>query len=374
MITLTESQDKALNLVVIASNTNARLFILWYGGVRAGKTFGAVRAFIEHSLTRTNANYIIAGYVLRSIINNVVPYFRTICDEMDLEYNVVEGGVNPRVEIGTNRFLFYGGDKTGTSKKSQGLTADGLLADEYELLNRDFLKQCEARISKDAALRIYTSNKGQKYSWAKKEYYDRLVAGYIDGVIIDSNPEENTFINDDFWDEKEREFEGNYKERFLRNRFTLDSPSLYDVSYIDFDDDMKLTILGVYSYGNDHFTIPFYLFDRSFVLGEIEEYKAPIKLDIDNDHVLLMINSSAPKLAREMVHNGYNVKGYLDMFAPTKVEMSQRAFANSKVAVLDNAEYTKEVIETYNTPGVGNPAITLIDSVIEYLNRSEQWL
>lgn len=371
----TPSQQTVFDLVQKYDRNNTRLFILWYGGIRAGKTFGAVDGLVEHSIARENTNYIVAGYVLRSIINNVVPYFQTIAKDRKLKIKSIEGGVNPRIELESNRFLFYGGDKHGRGKNIQGATASGLLIDEYELLNRDFVKQCEARISGDNAIRIYTSNKGQPYSWAKKEYYDRITNGEIEGVIVDSNPDENTFISDDYWEEKYSEFEGVYKSRFLDNEFSFDNQGIYPVKFADKILSDYPEVIVIYSYAQHHLTIPFYSEPGGYVIGEVEHREFPINIDGFDNRSILLINSTAPVLGRELTYAKYYVRGYSDMFMPFKAELCQRAFGYGKVRVLDTAKECIEHIESYSVPGLSeSPVIAAIESTIEYLARTNRWI
>ena len=379
--TLTPSQNDVISLVDKYHDTSDRLFVLWYGGIRAGKTYGMVRAGIHHSLKRENANYIVGGFVLRSIINNVTPYFREICDELELEYKIVEGGVNPRVEIGTNRFLFYGGDNKRRSNNVQGATAVGLLLDEFELLDRDFVKQCEGRISKDASLRIYTSNKGQPYSWAKMEYYDRALSGEIDAQIIDTDPTENIFVGGDFWEEKITEYDDNYRNRFINNEFTLEQTPLYTVDFVDEPESKALDLTILYSYGRYHFTIPVYKpasedgnDEDYFILGELEEKSSPVNPKSLSRYGVTIINATASRLGRELTNLGFIVRGYSDMFLPHKYELAQRAFSNGNIKVSSEAPIIKQALETHSYPSMNEtPIIDAIESGIEYLTRMYRW-
>jgi len=371
----TPSQQKALDLVAQYGINSERLFILWYGGIRAGKTYGMVRAGIEHSLTQENKNYILGGFVLRSIINNVTPYFKEICESLDLKYKLVSGGINPRIEIGSNTFLFYGGDRSSRASNIQGATAIGLLIDEFELLDRNFVKQCEARISNSGALRIYTSNKGQPYSWAKREYYDRAQNGEIDAIVIDSNPEENTFVEQEFWDEKITEYDEYHRKRFIDNEFSLVLEPLYTPERVMLDGETLVPLKTIYSYGRNHFVIPFYKpKDGPYIIGEIEHQDVPIDISNLERHGTTLVNSSANVLGRELIKNRFTVRGYLDVFLPHKAELCQRAFGHGRVAVLGDAKETIEHIEQYSIPGMtDNPAISVIESTIEYLARTNRW-
>ena len=375
MIGYTPTQQQVMDLIDKSCVDKSRLFILWFGGIRAGKTYGMVRAAIKHAEYRENSNYIVGGFTLRSIINNLVPYFKEICHELEIDYKIVEGGINPRVEIGSNRFLFYGGDKSGRDKNVQGATAVGLIIDEFELLNHDFIKQCEGRISNDNALRIYTSNKGQPYSWAKKEYYDRVVKGEIEGVLIDSNPKENTFIKEDFWKEKESEYDDYYRRRFIENEFTLELEPVYDVEKTKLDvDKAMLELTAIYSYSKYHFSIPFYKLGDVYIIGNVKGETSPVDISGLSPYGDVMVNSTASMLAREITQKRRNVRGYSDMFLPHKYELAQRAFTSGNVMVDEDAGHTIEALDTYSFAGIGdNPEANVIESVIEYLARMKRW-
>ena len=372
---LTKSQTDVIELVDQHVTDNRRLFVLWYGGIRAGKTYGMVNAAIRHSLYQNHPkNYIVGGYVLRSLLNNVLPYFEEIATSLGLTYKTVKGGINPRIEIGGNSFLFYGGDRATRASNVQGATAIGLLLDEFELLDRDFVKQCEARISNDGALRIYTSNKGQPYSWAKREYYDRVVSGEIEARLVDSNPEENTFVAADYWQEKVSEYDDYYRKRFIENEFTLVSEPLYEVQRIANVVPDQTVLAVLYSYGKDHFVLPIFKVGTAYVLGDIKGMQAPVHTENLARNTPHLVNSNATMLGRELIKKRYIVRGYSDLFEPYKIELCQRAFASGKVLVFEDAKYTIEVLDRYAYAGVReNIEIAAIESGVEYLSRTNRW-
>ena len=156
---LLPTQQKVLDLTEDAIAADKRLFVLWYGTFRSGKTRGAVEAFMRHCRGKSN-KYIIGGFVLRSVINNVAPYFKEIGERDGVKVNVVGGNQNPRIEVDKSVFNIYGGDKLGRENAVKGMTANGLLLDEYDSLTQNFIQMCEGRISETGALRIYTANKG----------------------------------------------------------------------------------------------------------------------------------------------------------------------------------------------------------------------
>lgn len=374
--TLTPSQTEALNAVQEAIRDNERLFILWYGGVRAGKSFGAVNALIEHCLSREYSQYIVGGYVMRSVVNNIIPYFKQILDDKGVDYKVIQGGANPRIEVGTNTILLFGGDNYLRAKGLQGLTAAGLLLDEFENLDYDFVKQAEARISAAGALRIYTSNKGQPYSWAKREYYDRAVAGEISAMLIDTEPIENTFVKQDYWDEKREDFTGVTAKRFLENDFALPFTPLYNPYTIYTEQVNEHAFSVIYSLGNTHYELPVDVNkDGEFIMCELAEL--PI---VPNEMCKMLIgdtylvNAEAARLGRELINGGKNVRGYFTD-GRGRTEMCQRAFASGKVKVWEAATRTMEAIHRYHTIGfIEDTLIIPIEAAVEYLARTHRWI
>ena len=170
---MTPDQITILTEVWAAMQSNARLFQLLYGGVRAGKSTAAALGTTLHSTARSGCEYIVGAYTQRQASAIFMPKYKIAAELLDLRYRESRATSNPHIEIGENLFSIYGGSDASRFKNVQGLTVAGLVLDEIPLLDREFMAQAEARTSERGALRIYTANKVHPYHWTTKYYYDR---------------------------------------------------------------------------------------------------------------------------------------------------------------------------------------------------------
>ena len=365
---LTPSQAEAMAAVEQALARNERLFILWYGGVRAGKTVGAVKAMLRHSLEREKVFYIVGGYTISSLAVNVCPVFEAEAEALGLTYHQVIGGRNSRMEIAGNTFLLYGGDHIGRDKRVQGLTAAGLMLDEFELLQKSFVRQCEARISLPGALRVYTNNKENPYSWATKEYYDRAKDGSLKCLLLDVPTPDNQFLDPTFIQEKIDEYDEVTRRRFIENEFALAFPPIYNAAHADFDGKRDISV--IYQYGVDCFELPFTNTEYGWVALKPVYHGIPARAaDFDAAGVFL-VNSNSPNLARDLRERRFLVRGYAADFEPYKIERCQRALASERVRLHPDAGDVLEWLNQYHEPGlIPNPIVTAFETGIDYIER-----
>lgn len=372
----TPTQKQALSAIAKSVADGERLFILWYGGVRAGKTDGACEGMVAHSLHRSDAMYILGGYTSRSVFSNIAPYLKKHAAANELHYKEYRGAVDPRIEIGDNLFAIYGGDKKGRDRAIQGATAAGLLLDEYELLDRDFIHQCEARISEPGALRIYTSNKTTRYTWAVKYYLNRALKGEIDALVLDADTGDNQFLDTSFIDEKVREYDDVVRGRFIDNKFSLLADPLYRAGIKDGSPvtNGNVDLVIIYHFGNDCFQIP--LSDEGAVwrVNEVRYQTPPFDAAAAIPASTYLVNGAAPVLARELRNLGHNVVGYAPEFVNHSVEICQRAFADNKIALCPEAETALEYVERYSVPGMYPGAVmTALECGVRYLAYVRDW-
>ena len=164
LATSTPSQKEAWNYTANLK-PNERGFIYWMGGVRSGKSFGSVMCLLEHMRTRKDKTYMVLCYTQSQGLTIFGKEIEKQAKTMKIECKVNRSAANPRVVFkdSGNEILFKGADKIGRDRNIQGLTLDGLIADEIPLLNKDALHQAEARVSGIGGIRIYTSNKTTPY-------------------------------------------------------------------------------------------------------------------------------------------------------------------------------------------------------------------
>ena len=345
-----------------------RLFILRLGGIRAGKSKGAVQCLIRHSLEYENQNYLVCHYTARLVLANLVPIFQSVCNQMELPLKVVRG-TSPRMEIGSNTFHIFGGADMGREKSIQGITAAGIIADEYPLLHRDFLAQAEARISVKGAIRIYTGNKGSPYHWATKHYYDRIKNGEINGVLIDSDVKDNQHLDETFIEERYSEYDDIHKTRFMDNEFALVLPPIYNVQ-LNTNDEIGYVVACIlwqrntqmlelaifYDEDNDYYTI------KSFGYSDI-----PIT-DTQSQANEVLISPNNPILRKAIRETKKRVRGYSDIPNTRIPEICQHLFAAGKIKVANNDNMMLQQIDEYNCIGLYNGIyIQAIETLCQYL-------
>lgn len=372
----TPSQERAIAYFDECVNVGKRPFILWYGGIRAGKTYGAADISMKQREIYPEKLFIVGGVTVRSIFTNMAPYFREIAEAQGLKYKESRGALFPRMEIGDTVFAIYGGEKEGSDKKVQGSTAAGLILDEYELLNRTFVKQCEMRVSVPGALRVYTSNKDNPYNWASREYYRKAQKGELDCLLLDVPTQDNQYLDTGFVDEKLRELDDDLKRRFIDNEFVLPYSPLYKPAMCEHEPgDAKPDVLVIYAYGVSCLDIPFYRLESGdWVIGDSELYPAPLNAHDVRDAKTYLVNSTARRLAKDMQGLRKQVRGYSPEFNPHRLELCQRAFSSGSLALADDAETLHEHIEQYHTPGFYQQEyLTGLESGIEYVNRMARW-
>ena len=226
---LTPSQQQAVAYLEACHKTGDRGFLWWSGGVRAGKSFGAMLLCMMHMRRRHGLQGMILGYTQAQLIQIFGRYAEVIAEEWDVKVKLSRSTANPRITFPdwNVEVLLRGADKVGRDKSIQGLTMDFLLVDEVPLLNKDALHQAEARLSGKGAFRVYTSNKQSPHHWTVKYYLRRIEQGLIPGKILDCGLSENQHVDSNYAAERAGEFSGNTLKRFIENEYSLDAPPLY---------------------------------------------------------------------------------------------------------------------------------------------------
>ena len=381
----TDGQRRVMTALNGAIAANDRLFVWWMGGVRSGKSYGAAMAFLEHCRHRENAQYIVLAYTASQAAKIYGPYFKLIGESMGMTVNVSRGTSDPKIDVwpdgraykrgmdGANTFLLRGADKEGRDKAIQGLTVDGLLADEVPLLHRATLHQAEARVSKPGGLRIYTSNKQSEYHWTAKYYLKRIVDGSIDGIVIDSNVAENSNIDPDYIAERSSEYEGNTLKRFMDNEFGLDGTPIYPVGLNMHENIKGEAIMAVYGHPGGYEVIVSRL-QRSPKLRltmtgaasypATEDIAALVKKTAERPLPLILLNGEQAILARSLRRLGCTVRGYQSGWRPSHGEILATACRNRWFWMQGNQTSLVEAVRTYDKPGAyGFPIMQAVESL-----------
>ena len=346
----TPSQQKALERLDKALETNKRLFVLWYGGIRAGKSYGAVALMMKHSLKRRNATYIIGGYTQRQVLSVIAPIFLELGEQCGLKVKVSRGTVNPRIEIGTNVFLIYGGGEAGKDSAVQGITASGLLLDEYPLLHPDFVAQAEARTSVAGALRIYTANKTSPYHWTTLHYYNRMKEGRIEGLLLDTHTEENQHLDSSFVMERLSEYDDLHAGRFMRNEFMLSLPSIYEWQIDTLGRVSEVSHSVITAEGGAYRLIgvietEYGIRVETHALSELNDL--PLQKIAHN----VILDASRPKLRAWLRSKGHSVRGFVPFYSKFRLERTQRAFNEGRIRIHPDRFEILQALDEYANAG-----------------------
>lgn len=368
----TPSQKQVMQLVT--GFRTQRNFIWWSGGVRAGKSFGSAMAFLEHQRDRKGKRYLVLAFTVTQAIEIYGPYFQAIGEAMGYTMKLVRGA-NSRIEVAetSNVFLLKGADKEGKDKSIQGLTMEGLLADEVVLLNRSALHQAEARVSGEGALRIYTSNKQSRYHWTYKYYVQRIERKEIAGMVIDCDLQDNHHVNADYQAERASEFTGNTLRRFIDNEFTLDGDPVFDakVGHCPLDG-RRETYLGIYGHAKGYEAVSATVIHGKSVHLQLwkafsfRRYQEIQPLLIDRPRCL--VNSEQLITARWLRRKGYPVKGYQEDVRGARVEVLKRMCAEERVWLNPDDDALMEAVKTYYNPkSMDFPVVLAIEALGEVL-------
>ena len=369
----TPHQRAALDAVDAALAADDRLFILNYGGVRAGKSTGAAMACLVHASQRQGQTYLIAAATQRQGMAIFMPTFEKYAVELGLPYKATRGS-SPRMEIDGNTFLIYGGSDAGRDKMIQGLTLTGLILDEFPLLHPDFIAQAEARLSVSGALRVYTANKMSPYHWSTLHYYNRAVAGEINAVLLDSVIADNEAVGSDFAEERELEYGEKHFRRFINNEFTLDAEPIYVPGYQEPDADVAADLTVFYSTGHDMvlLTLARYPDGRAAIVShETLDANTPLADVSERLGRTVLVNSERPTVARQLRRLGHRVIGYDGDYEPRRVGYTLDLLTQGQLTFAGELTDLRQAVDEYTVPGMYKctGAVRALEMAGEYLAR-----
>ena len=338
-----------------------RGFVYWMGGVRSGKSFGSVMCLLEHMKSRTNKTYMVLCYTQSQGLTIFGREIEKQCDAMNIECKINRSVSNPRVVFKDtkNEILFKGADKIGRDRNIQGLTLDGLIADEIPLLNKDALHQAEARVSGTGALRIYTSNKTTPYHWTTKYYVNRLEKKEIKGLLLDSQIEDNPNVDSSYAKERRSEYDGVTLSRFMDNEFTLDSPPIYNPEvtskinkYFIEPKPTKLALVYGHAKGFDIIHCYVNYKKKKVCVYETASYGSKATLDIKklNYTKFVLLNTQQFVLLRQLRHMDIKVKGYKPIYSDRKCNVLRKACLDKNVVIYEKSNLV-EPLNVYSQPG-----------------------
>lgn len=372
-IDLTPDQQKVMDYVREQIKKNERTFILWYGGVRAGKSTGAAKAIFEHAKNRSGAVYGVGAFTSTLAADIFVSKFEALAAHAQMDFNSVLGGRHMYTAFGDNRVVYVGGSTLGRDASIQGLTWDGLILDELPNLQKTFINQCEARTSEHGALRIYTANKYNPYHWTTRYYYERAMRGAIKCKLFDSDTSDNHHLDKSFIEERMNEYDETTRKRFIDNEFALDKPAIFQPLPAENGDGAKLFSVV---YGADNGVTHWMTIKRNGDYLSMAD-AGDFQTHEWSDHLggfapLVLINSDRPTLGRELRSKGIKVKAYQAVFEPRRIEATQLLVGDGKLRLNTELDELVEAIDVYNTGGTyPHQAVRCVEIAGEYITRAK---
>lgn len=377
----TKTQNEALNY--IDKNVGERRFIYWLGGVRSGKSYGATMCFVEHAFeTEGDKLYMILGYTSPQILTIYSKYFEEIAKKEGLYCEICRATMDPHILLRGKlddgkeveaKFICRGADCDAKASAIQGLTINGLLADEVANLNRATLHQAEARISEDGALRVYTSNKTSPYHWTVKYYEERLREKIISGIVLDAETRDNRNVSNAYLKERETEYTGDTLKRFIHNSYTLDAEPLYRIPVVSDGPVIPEHNLFLYGHPNgcESLAVAFDSENQRYVIIGGRSYGINEFVDLGSPNITsIWINSGNAFRANQIKSMGYRVRSYVNGYYEWKLNALQTAIERGHLAVLDSAESVNEAIQLYSRPRLPeHPIINAVEGMADLLKR-----
>ena len=383
----TKTQDQALHYLL--HKEGERRFIYWLGGVRSGKSYGATQCFIQHAFENAEEGvtklYMILGYTSPQVMTIYSNYFQEICKQEGLYCEISKATFDPHILVKDDKtgaqakFICRGADCESKASAIQGLTLHGLLADEVANLNRATLHQAEARISEDAALRVYTSNKTSPYHWTVKYYCERIRERIIPGIILDAESRDNDNVNNAYLEERELEYEGDTLERFINNQYTLDEQPLYNIPVVPVDVDevdwapYYNIFLYVHEKGYEAIKAGYDIKNKRTVILSGQSFKLTDTITFHGGNRVcnVWINSGNPYLVADMRLEGYNVGCYSDHHEDWKTKVILRALQCEQLVISEDAAGLIEAVQLHTRAGYPeHQIINALDGMADYLRRN----
>ena len=363
----TPTQDQILELVNSHIASDNRLFIVWYGSIRSGKTYGACQAILKHASERSGALYILGAYTQRQVWVNLAPILKELAEAMELDYSEHKSPSNPHIVIGDNVFLVTGGKDGQRSKAIQGITASGLLLDELPNLDRDFIEECESRTSARGAFRIYTANKGNPYHWTTRYYYERLRTQDIKGYLFESLTSENSHVDADFVAERRSEFDSRTALAKLDNEFVAPNP-IYNARVLEDDSPQGTEIVAIGTDGREYVELGLSPIKQGeWLITEQGRGECPVT-DIA-DKLPVILPDTLQLLARQLRRDRRRVKVYQTTPQRWRTETTQ-TILSQHCYVHSDAHGLLDTLHEYSSPMTRDDKyIPALDALAQHIRR-----
>lgn len=209
MSVLTKKQKKFL----IDSNRRKNRITLLYGSVRSGKTFVSLLWFAAFVLTRPREDeFLMIGKTMTTLRRNSLNLLQSLVGEKNFTYTVSakEGRLFGRT------VWLEGADNEAAESKIRGMTLAGVYMDEATEIPKPVTMQCLARLSLPGARFIGTTNPDDPENYVNQ---DIILNPIIDKHVVKFSLDDNTFLDQAYKENLQKEFTGVFYERFILGNF-----------------------------------------------------------------------------------------------------------------------------------------------------------
>lgn len=199
--------------------------IAWAGGFRSGKTFGLCVALLAILKCHPrDSNFLVVGRTLGSVTRNVVPIIQHLCGELGWSFKHYRGSAS-RLFIEGRVIHLFGAPDESAGDTIAGMTASGAFIDEVSRIPESVFWMVWSRCSMPNARLLVSSNKDNPFGWFKTEVWEKL--SQWNGLAIENNLHENTFIDAATRARYEETFSGHYYRRYIANEWVAAGGAVY---------------------------------------------------------------------------------------------------------------------------------------------------
>jgi len=201
--------------------------IIANGAVRAGKTLAMSIAFVLWAFENFDkTSFIIGGQTKQSVTENLLAPLDSVLKHSGFKTNWNEKSAIYTVKgMGkTNFFNVFGGSKSNSWKRVQGLTAGGALIDEAVICEESFLDQVMMRLSEEGAKTWISCNPDSPSHWFYKRFLEKQPYNVL---RINFLMEDNPSLTPETIKRLKSPFSGVRRERYIEGKWVSADGLIY---------------------------------------------------------------------------------------------------------------------------------------------------
>ncbi len=152
---------------LLSVGMSTKLWNVWEGSVRSGKTIASIYRWIQYILTAPAGELIMIGLTTSTLYRNVIsPMEDMLGDQMRYLQS------SKKIKLWGRTIHCLHAKDASSSGILRGITCAGCLGDEITLWNYELFKMLQSRMSVAGAKVFITTNPDSPYHWFKKDFLD----------------------------------------------------------------------------------------------------------------------------------------------------------------------------------------------------------